>query len=128
MRRTTPGVAAPALEVPLPALESDDEPRYKPIEWGLVKRLLGMLAPHKRQYTLAISLGLVHMLLDIQSPRFVQHIADYVGLPGIARPDAVRHILLVMLLWAAVFAGSVFLQRLTILFMTRAGEADSVSA
>jgi ATP-binding cassette, subfamily B, multidrug efflux pump len=123
MRRTSTGVAAPALEVPLPPLESDDEPRYKPIEWGLVKRLLAMLAPHKRQYTLAISLGLAQLLLDMQSPRFVQHIADYVGLPGIARPDAIRHILLVMLLWATVFAGSVFLQRLTILFMTRAGEA-----
>src|SRR3954469_16263559 len=123
MRRSGAGVATPALEVPLPPLESDDEPRYKPIEWGLVKRLLAMLAPHKRQYTLAISLGLVHMLLDMQSPRFIQHIADYVALPGIARPDAVKHILLVMLLWAAVFTGSVFLQRLTILFMTRAGEA-----
>ena len=120
------GAVATALPVPLPPLESDDEPRYKPIEWSLVRRMLSMLAPHKWQYAAAISLGLVHMLLDMQSPRFIEHIANYVtafGALGITREAAVWHIVAVMGVWTAVFAGSVVLQRWTILLMTRAGEA-----
>ena len=34
-------------------VESDDEPRYKPLEWSLVRRMLGMLAPHKARYAAA---------------------------------------------------------------------------
>ena len=127
-RRKPVGATAAALPVPLPPLESDDEPRYKPIEWGLVKRMLGMLDAHRGQYAAAIAVGLVHMLLDMQSPRFIEHITNYVtsfetGKLGVTRRDAIVYILLVMLVWAAVFAGSVILQRLTILWMTRAGEA-----
>ena len=125
--RRKPAVAA-ALPVALPPLETDDEPRYKPIEWGLVKRMLGMLGAHRATYAAAIGVGLVHMLLDMQSPRFIEHIANYVtafqtGRLGVARQQAVVYILLVMLVWAGVFAASVILQRLTILWMTRAGEA-----
>lgn len=117
------------MVLPAPPVESDDEPRYKPIEWSLVKRMLGMLRPHKAQYAAAVALGLVHVLLDMQSPRFVGYIADYVaafpagGSAGLTHAAAVWHILAVMGLWTAVFAGSVVLQRLTILLMTRAGEA-----
>src|SRR4051794_7697201 len=119
---------AGAFAVPLPPLDSDDEPRYRPIEMWLVRRLLSMLAPFKWQYGAAVACGLVHVLLDMQSPQFIQRIADYVTAyrqnPG-ATPQsaAVRHLLLVMLAWTLVFAGSVVLQRLTILLMTRAGES-----
>ena len=128
LRRPAAPAPAAAAAIPLPPVEADDEPRYKPIEWSLVRRMLGMLAPYRRQYALATALGLVHLLLDMQSPKFIEHIADYVtanrqGAGGAPIGGAVRHVLLVMLAWSLVFAASVYLQRLTILFMTRAGEA-----
>src|SRR5688500_4562271 len=116
--------ATPA--VPIPPIEADDEPRYKPIDWALVRRMLAMLRPHRRLYAAAIGFGLVHMLLDMQSPRFIEHIANYVtAFPalGIPRRAGVWHVVAVIALWASVFAGSVVLQRLTILLMTRGGEA-----
>jgi ATP-binding cassette subfamily B protein len=117
-----------ALAIPLPPLETDDEPRYRPIEMWLVRRLLSMLRPFKRQYMVAVACGVVHVFLDMQSPQFIKRIADYVTAyrrdPGaIPQSAAVRHLLLVMGVWTLVFAGSVILQRLTILLMTRAGEA-----
>ena len=125
-RRPAVTTAGAAAAITLPPLETDDEPRYKPIEWSLVRRMLGMLAPYKRQYVLAVCLGLMHMLLDMQSPRFIEHIANYVTrFPslGIDRSAGIWHIVAVMGLWTSVFAASVVLQRLTILLMTRAGEA-----
>jgi ATP-binding cassette subfamily B protein len=131
--RRLPGAASPAattagaaLAIPLPPLESDDEPRYKPIDWALVRRLLGMLRPHRRLYATAIGCGLAHMLLDMQSPRVIEHIADYGTTAtrlNIERSAAVWHIIAVVALWTSVFAASVVLQRLTILLMTRGGEA-----
>ena len=120
--------AGTAAAIPLPPAEVDDEPRYKPIEWSLVRRLLGMLRPHRRLYATAIGFGLVHMLLDMQSPRFIEYIANYVtgfqaGRLGVTRSAAVWHVVAVIALWASVFAGSVVLQRVTILLMTRGGEA-----
>src|SRR5256885_4589769 len=124
---TTAG--AGAFAVPLPPLDSDDEPRYRPIEWWLVKRMLAMLGPYRKQYAVAVVCGLVHVFLDMQSPRFIQHLADYVtafrtpGALNVTQSGAIRHLLLVIGLWTLIFAGSVLLQRLTILLMTRAGEA-----
>lgn len=131
MRWRRPPPAAAALPVPPPPLEADDEPRYKPIEWSLVRRMLGMLAPYKRQYATATACGLAYLLLDMQSPRFIERIADYVSAyrdhPAVAPAAAVRHVLLIMFIWALVFTGSVLLQRLTILLMTRAGESVQFS-
>src|SRR5215213_7027537 len=105
--RRQPAASAVGLAIPLPPLETDDEPRYKPIEWSLVRRMLGMLRPHRRLYATAISFGLVHMLLDMQSPRFIEHIANYVtafqnGVLGITRQGAIWHIVAVMGLWTSV--------------------------
>src|SRR5215213_9462320 len=124
--RRQPAASAVGLAIPLPPLETDDEPRYKPIEWSLVRRMLGMLRPHRRLYATAISFGLVHMLLDMQSPRFIEHIANYVTnfrALGVTESAAVWHIVAVIGLWTSVFATSVVMQRLTILLMTRGGEA-----
>ena len=103
-RPTAPPAPAAAAAIPLPPVEGDDEPRYKPIEWSLVRRMLAMLAPYRRQYALATGLGLVHLMLDMQSPKFIEHIADYVtanrlGAGGASVGGAVRHVLLVMLAW-----------------------------
>ena len=110
-------------------VESEDEDRYRPIQWPLVQKLLVSLAPFKRLYITAICLGLCHVLLDMQSPEFTQRIidygADYAGgkFPGLSKSAASWHIVQIMAIWTLVFIGSVILQRMTILLMTRAGES-----
>ena len=72
-------VASTALALPVkPApIEDDDEQRYKPIEWPLVKRLLQELKPFRAQYALGISIGLVQVLLDLLGPQFIRQIINY---------------------------------------------------
>lgn len=108
--RPNPSAAA----IPMPQIEMDNEPRYRPIEWWLVRRLLGALAPYKRQYALGISLGLIHVLLDQQGPRFLRSIIN---------ATTSGRVLATIALWTCVFIVSVILQRWTILIITRAGES-----
>jgi ATP-binding cassette, subfamily B, bacterial len=120
-RATKPGVK------PAP-LETDDEPRYRPIEWPLVHRLLAALKPYKWLYAAAIGMGLCHVTLDLMAPQFVSRIINYgtdytTGKLPISLSTAQRHVLAILGLWTATFIGSVILQRLTILAMTRAGES-----
>src|SRR5579862_6803889 len=110
-------------------IESEDEDRYRPIQWPLIKRLLTSLAPFKFWYVGAISLGLCQVLLDMLSPLFIEHIINY-GTefaggqhPGISPASASWHIVRIIVIWTFVFIGSVILQRFTILLMTRAGES-----
>ena len=122
-----PTLSAAALRAS--QIESEDEDRYRPIQWPLVRRLLASLAPFKGLYIAATALGLCHVLLDMQGPQFMKHIinygADYAAgkLPGVSTTAASWHIVHVIAAWTAVFAGSVVLQRFTILLMTRAGES-----
>ncbi len=117
--------------VPVAQVESEDEDKYRPIQWPLVRRLMGSLAPFKKLYLVAISLGLCQVLLDMQSPEFLQRIIDYGTLyaqktmPGVTMNAASWHIVHIIAKWTAVFIGSVILQRFTILLMTRAGRACS---
>jgi len=69
-------------------LPDDDaeEARYKPIDRALVRRLLSLLAPFKWQYALGLSLGLVHVTLEMLSPRYMQEIIDRVT-AYVMRPD-----------------------------------------
>ncbi len=115
-----------------PANSSDDEhdeQQYKPIEWSLLRRLLTWLAPHKKQYAMAIGIGLAFILLEMAGPKFLQWIIDYgtafrAGkLPG--HPThlaAIRHLSFIILCWACLFVFSVTFQRWCILIMTRVGE------
>src|SRR6478609_1000075 len=132
----------------------DDEAeaaRYKPIDRALVRRLLSLLAPYKWQYALGLSLGLVHVTLEMLSPRYMQEIIDrvtaYIAHPGTDTPAltvvsklvrsiehaiglgqgagekaAVWGVILTVSIWAFTLACSVVLQRYTILVMTSAGE------
>jgi ATP-binding cassette subfamily B protein len=111
-----------------PAVEAEDrEEMYRPIEWPLLKRLLSTLAPFKSRYALGIGLCTIHVLLEMLSPKFTQWIinytTDYIGhrIP-ISESAAIHHVLFIISLWAAAFAGSLILQRQTILVMTNAGE------
>jgi len=110
-------------------IESEDEDRYRPIQWPLVKRLLLSLAPFKWWYFGAIALGLCQVSLDMMGPEFIEHIINY-GTEyaagqhaGVSPVTASWHIVRIIVLWTLVFIASVIFQRFTILLMTRAGES-----
>ena len=58
--------------------EDEDDEAYKPIDWAIVRRLLTWLKPFRKQYTLGISVGLVHLLLEMSSPLFMGWLIAYV--------------------------------------------------
>jgi ABC-type multidrug transport system fused ATPase/permease subunit len=108
-------------------MEVDDEPRYRPISWPLVRRLLEALGPYRRTYTVAVVAGLCQVLLDMLSPQFVSRIINY-GVAytssgtHVSLSEAEWHIAAIIGIWTVTFIGSVILQRYTILKMTAAGE------
>jgi ATP-binding cassette, subfamily B, bacterial len=109
-------------------LETDDEPRYRPIAWPLVNRLLKNLAPFKNMYIAAVIMGLFHVTMDLLSPQFVSWVINFstdflAGKYPISLSQAERHLVFILALWTVTFIASVILQRLTIIFMTRAGES-----
>ncbi|HMO25504.1 MAG TPA: hypothetical protein PKB10_04480, partial [Tepidisphaeraceae bacterium] len=109
---TAPAVSAPA--------ESDEEPRYKPITRAMVGKLFSSLRPHKWQYIAGLSVGLTHVLLEMQSPQFigaiVNHLTDFIsGQTGMSSRDASLKLMLIIGFWGLVLAVSIGLQRYTIL-------------
>src|SRR3954468_10298654 len=114
--------AAPEVQV------EDDEQRYKPIEWPLVKRVLRDLWPYKGLYGAGLGLGVLMLILDMQSPRFMQYVIDHVSayasgrLPGMSERSACWKVVKVVAIWAAVAAVARVLERYVILIMTSAGE------
>jgi ATP-binding cassette subfamily B protein len=124
-----PGKLRPVIP-PLPADETDEELRYRPIDRKLLIRTLGLLRPFRNQYILGIFLGIVMTVAEMMSPKFTQWIINY-GIAFISRAnDPLReskaaaswHIVLLVGLWAAVLTLAVIFQRLTIIVMTGAGE------
>jgi ATP-binding cassette subfamily B protein len=123
--------AGPAGIVAPPAIEMDDEQRYRPIDFTLARRLIRELRPYRGQYIVAIALGLIHVTADLLGPKFIKHIIDFTT--GFAagggvhdatvQRAAIGHILWVIALWTAVFVVSVIFQRFCIIIMTRAGES-----
>jgi ATP-binding cassette subfamily B protein len=94
-----------------------------------VRRLLSMLGPYKLRYALGITLCAGHVLLEMLSPKFTQWIinytTDYVGRalsPMPTEAQAIRWVVVIVALWACVYAVSLVLQRIVILIMTSAGE------
>jgi len=98
-------------------IEDDDEQRYKPIEWPLLKRMLAELKPFKRQYLTGISVGSracaaghdrpevhrrAHQLLHRNRRRAVQSESD---------ADKIHRVLFVMMFWVIAVTGSIILQR-----------------
>jgi ATP-binding cassette subfamily B protein len=109
-----PVTGASAFVLPVPQIEIDNEQRYRPIEMWLVRRMLAMLAPYKRAYIFGIVIGLIHVLLDMQGPRFLRSIIN---------SSQASQVLMTIGFWVLAFIGSVLFQRWTILVMTRAGES-----
>jgi ATP-binding cassette, subfamily B, bacterial len=121
-----PASAAAVLVKPAP-IEDDDEQRYRPIEWPLVKRMFSWLKPYKKQYIIGLCIGLAHILCEMAGPRFIEWIINYVtaytvGDVVATQNQAIRYIFMIIGIWSLVFITSVILQRLTIIIMTRAGE------
>jgi ATP-binding cassette subfamily B protein len=104
----------------------DEEVHYKPIEWPLVRRLMTLLAPFKKQYAFGLSLGAAMVVLEMMSPQYMRHIINYVTDYRAAGPaaesTAIRHVAAVVAAWAATLAVALVIQRYNILIMTRAGE------
>ncbi|HTW94179.1 MAG TPA: ABC transporter ATP-binding protein [Tepidisphaeraceae bacterium] len=109
-------------------LDNDDEPRYRPIAWPLVKKLLACLAPFKKRYALGLCLGMLNVALDMLAPLFVWWLIDYGTLYSLGKEKgttvgmAELHIIWIIFLWSCTAAASMALQRALILVMTGAGE------
>ncbi len=113
----------------LEKLGEEGEPRYRPIDFKLIRRLFAHLKPYRRRYALGIALGVVMVLLEMQSPRFMGAIINWTTNYATARIDpmpseagAIHHLLAIIGLWGAVLAVALILQRATILIMVDAGE------
>src|SRR3954451_4932703 len=127
-RSKTNAAKAPVVVAAPEVATEDDEQRYKPIEWPLVKRVLRNLLPYKGLYGLAAGLGVVMLILDMQSPRFMQFVIDHVTaystgkMPGVSQRSALMTVVKIVLIWAVVAAVARVLERYVILVMTYAGE------
>ena len=119
-----------APPAPAPADAPEDDPRYGKIDLKMVRRMLRALLPYKKLYATGMVLGLAHVLLEMQSPRFMQYLINYTTVQAPSLPydgpmlgdPRVQHVALVVLFWAGVLLTSVILQRFTILLLTGAGE------
>ncbi len=121
--------AAAALAATLPRPTEEEEPRYRPIDRTMVRRLLGFLRPYRWRYALGIALGMVMIVLEMQGPLFMGRIVNWATgyVRGTLSPmptesGAIRHLVGLIGLWGAVLAVAVTIQRITILIMTDAGE------
>jgi hypothetical protein len=57
LNRSRKKPARPGLSIPLPPLGEEEEQRYRPIDRVLLRRVLGLLVPFKKQYALGVTLG-----------------------------------------------------------------------
>jgi ATP-binding cassette subfamily B protein len=128
-KKIAPISALPPAPTKNSQIESEDEDKYRPIQWALVRRLLGELRPFARSYIFGILLGLVFVLLDMLGPLFIKAIINYgtdysAGkYPGISVSSASWHIAEIIGIWTGTFIASVVLQRFMLLILTRAGES-----
>ena len=120
---------AAALVASLSRTAEEDEPRYRPIDWALIRRLLVFLRPYRWRYAVGIALGVVMIILEMLSPLFMGAIVNWATgfvrgtlSPMPTRSAAELHIVAIVALWALVLAAAVMIQRITILIMTHAGE------
>src|SRR5258706_9379489 len=83
--------------------------------------------PFKGLYGAGLGLGVVMLILDMQSPRFMQFVIDHVSafasgrLPGMSQRTACWRVVQIVLIWAVVAAVARVLERYVILIMTLAG-------
>jgi ABC-type multidrug transport system fused ATPase/permease subunit len=107
----------------------DDERDYRPLDRVLIRRLAAWLWPYRRKYVLGCLLGVVMIVLEMQSPRFIGAIVDVAvgygsGAPGAAptESEAIHQLLRLIGLWTVLLGLVLVLQRSSILILTDAGE------
>ena len=117
-----PAPGGPARE------EESDETQYKPIDLKMVRRLFGWFAPYKWKYATGIGLGVIIIAIWSASPSFVGYLADYTTVnlktdfATTTRSAVIWHIVLVMLVWAAINAVAMLVDRHRIEIMVGTGE------
>jgi ABC-type multidrug transport system fused ATPase/permease subunit len=112
---------------PLKAGSEDFEPRYKPIDLAMARRLAGWLWPYRWRYVTGVALGTVMIGLQMLGPQFTMHLVDYTSgfLAGSVKAtprQAIVHVIWIHLLWGTLIGMSLALERARILVMTYAGE------
>ena len=127
----------------------DEEQKYRPLQFWIVKKLVRSLWPRRKLYGLGLLCSATHVTIDQFDPQFIgalvnfcasvvtgklqggmpierliNHVAPIGTDPG-AMSDhaAIVHVLIIVGLWAVLIGTSLCLQRATILLMTRAGES-----
>src|SRR5580704_15146652 len=107
-------------------LGSDEEPRYKPIEWPLIRRLFSQLYPHRKTYVLGISMGAVMVLLDLMGPKYIGWFVDITraAAKGTAADQHAGIVKLceILAVWIVTCVMLVVLERARILIMVAVGE------
>ena len=111
-------------------IESEDEDRYRPIQWPLDKAAADVAGPVQMVVYRRHGLGLCQVLLDMLGPQFIDEhhqlrhrVRRRGNIRGFQQRRASWHITRIIAAWTLVFLGSVVLQRFTIMLMTRAGES-----
>ncbi|MEK6677624.1 MAG: ABC transporter ATP-binding protein [Planctomycetota bacterium] len=115
--------AAPSARTQLAAATDlhPEESAYRPIDWSLIRRLMGLLAHRKKRYAFGIFLSLIMVALEMQSPLFVRWIIQVTTSP-LPSSDAITRLVGIVAFWTVLWAAALLLQRATILIMTDAGE------
>jgi ATP-binding cassette, subfamily B, bacterial len=144
-----PAPVADATKSKQAAVETDEEAKYRPIEWPMIRSLLGALKPYRWQYAVGIAVCWLHVMIDLLGPQFVGTIVNFVGdyagdaqrgqtagliewlyraLAGatptrdLSQAQAIWHLIGIIAFWFSTIVVSCLLQRWTILLTSRAGE------
>jgi len=128
MKRSRPRPTSAASR-PATIAASDEEPRYRPINLRLMRRMLTWLRPYRARYVAGMALGVVMIVLEMQSPLFMREVLNLTTahltpatLPRPTEGETIARLVGLVGLWACVLAAVVLLQRASILAMTAAGE------
>ncbi|HEY8667762.1 MAG TPA: ABC transporter ATP-binding protein [Tepidisphaeraceae bacterium] len=121
--------SAPPPPKPESKEAEEQEELYKPIDFALIRRLGKWIRPYRKQYLTGVIGGMLIVLLEMQSPHFMQMMIDavtgYLGhRPGAPASEtaAIHYVVGVIGMWGVVMALAFALQRWTVLTMTKAGE------
>jgi ABC-type multidrug transport system fused ATPase/permease subunit len=130
--------------------QADEEQKYRPLEWWIVRKLARSLWPRRKLYGAGLACSATHVFIDQFDPQFIGALVNFCAAVVSDTPQggempverfvnwiapigrdptkmsnsaAIGHVFVIIGLWAAAIAVSLTLQRATILLMTRAGEA-----
>lgn len=106
-----------------------EEARYRPIDWRLIVWLARFWRPYRWRYLGGLILGMVMILLEMQSPRFMGAIVNWATAfaagtlsPMPSEAGAIRRVVLLVAGWAATLATAMLIYRFAIVIMTDTGE------